>query len=156
MKLKIKAIIYATTVVLAVTICAVYFASLTQPEPIIGDEFPSQSQQTQTYASSTVYSIVFGASQRVLATSTYESATGLLPETSGRSGVTFQAINCATNGNVWVRFNDLAAATSTGYFVGASSTATLGDSIPNIYGSIRAFASGGNCSLIVTEYRTRF
>lgn len=120
------------------------------------DEYPSQSMQARAHASSTVYTLTWGASQRVIATSTRMAATATLPATAGRIGTTYQTINCGTGGAVWLQFNDVAAATSTGYWLAASSTVTLSDAIPNVNGTIRALASTASCGLLVTEYRSEY
>lgn len=118
--------------------------------------FPQQSSIPATYASSTSFSLTWGLNggTRIVATSTRNVATSLIPTTYGRTGLSLQAINCNAGGHVWVNFNDVGAATSTSLLVAASTTVVLGDTVPMVYGSINATASYGNCTLNVIEYRS--
>lgn len=116
--------------------------------------FPQQSAQPVAYASTTAYAIA-QSSTRVIATSTRNEAVGFIPATNGRTGVTFQAVNCvAGGGSVYLSFNDLPAVGNTGFWLAASSSVTFSDSVPNVYGSVRAIAPLANCALLVTEYRS--
>jgi hypothetical protein len=123
--------------------------------PAFAAEFPTQGKSDGAYASTTAYSLAFSVSTRVVATSTRYDATGGIPETSGRTGLTLQTINCPTvNNGVFLQFNDVAAATSTGMHMAASTTRTFGDEVPMVYGSIRAMSMSAGCTLLVTEYRS--
>lgn len=118
-------------------------------------EFPQASHSPRAHASTTAYALTGNATAtRIVATSTREAATATLPATANRLGVTLQTINCVSGGAVWIQFNDVHATTSTGYWLAASSTATFADSVPNVYGSIRASASNAACTLLVTEWRS--
>ena len=122
--------------------------------PAFGDVYLQQSTSPTQYASSTAITLSWGRSISVLATSTRTEATGTLPATAGRTGVSIDAINCQPNSQVFISFNDVPAATSTGKWLAASSSITISGTIPNVYGSIRALASSGNCTLLVNEFRT--
>lgn len=117
-------------------------------------QFPQQSNTVNAYASTTAYTLTWGASTKILGTSTRMAATATLPETFGRTAIALQTINCPANGSVFVQFNDAAAATSTGMFITASSTLVLGDTVPMAYGALRVLSSGVNCTLLVTEFRS--
>jgi len=117
--------------------------------------FPQQSSIAKAHASTTSYALVGNAvATRIVATSTRMDATDTLPATSGRMGITLQTVNCAALGQVWLSFNDVPATTTTGFSLAASSTLTLSDTLPSVYGSIRASASSANCRLNVTEWRS--
>lgn len=150
MKLSIKTLLIAVFVLGALVGGVLY----TNPNLLEGADFPQQSARSESYASTTAYSLTWGTTAtRIVATSTRADATTTLPETYGRTSLTLQPINCSS-GSVYVQFNDVAAATSTGLWINASSTETFGDNVPMITGSIRAMAASGNCTLLVTETRS--
>lgn len=124
-----------------------------------GAEFPQASNSPKQYASNTATTLTWGATAtRVVSTSTRNAAGGGIDvATAGRSGITFQARNCGATagaGGIWLNFNDVAAATNTGYFLGASTTLTFSDDVPIVNGSVTAAATHGTCVLHTTEWRT--
>jgi len=138
--------------------------SVVQNGTPLGSAFPQQSKVAKQYASTTAVTLTFGATaRRVISTSTRQAAVGENPATAQRSAISFQTTNCATAGRVWLQFNDVAAATTTGFLVNSTSTATsvtgvdtltLGQDAPLPWGSITALASDANCTLLITEWRT--
>ena len=120
-----------------------------------GSTFPKASDLPAIHASTTAYALSAGTAKQLLATSTRAEATGTFPATVGRSSFSLQPVNCAT-GDVWLQFNDVAPALSTGYFVQASSTKTAGEDFPMVYGSVRAVSNGANCTVLVTEFRSQY
>lgn len=126
-----------------------------QVQPTLAGTFNQQSANPTPYASTTVTTLAWGRSIAIVSTSTRNEATNTLPATTGRMAVSFQAVNCTVaNADVWLSFNDVAAATTTGFWLKASTTQTFGDNVPNVYGAIKAIAVGGNCSIATTEWRT--
>ena len=119
-----------------------------------GSEFPRQSVSPKAHASSTATALGWGVNTRVVSTSTREEAAGGIPATVGRASITFQTTHCAAGGAVFLQFNDIPAATTTGYLLTASSTVTLGQDIPMYNGSIRALSYNGACTLLTTENRS--
>lgn len=115
--------------------------------------FPRQSDQPTSIASSTTYAVA-QSSIAIVATSTYANSTGTSPVTTGRTAVSVQTVNCGAGAAVYLSFNDVPAAATTGYLLAASSTVTFGDGVPMVYGTIRAFSVFANCSLLVTEFRS--
>lgn len=129
-------------------IVAVVFGSLafyTMTRPTLGASFPDPRTNVQMVASSTAWTLTSGASAtRVVATSTTPGV---------RVALSFQTNNCGV-GIVYLNFNDFAGATSTGYQVTASSTVVFADTLPMVYGSVRAFSSLAGCTLLVNEFRS--
>lgn len=117
-------------------------------------EFPSSLSIRQGRASTTAIALSAGTSKRIIATSTFETANTLIPQTFGRMALTLQPVNCGSVAHVWLQFNDVAATTATGYSLAASSTITFSDDVPMAYGSIQALAEDANCTLLVTEWRS--
>lgn len=113
----------------------------------LGAAFPDPRTSGVTHiASTTTYTLTWGAvGKRLVATST-------APGT--RTALALQTFGCATGGTVWLKFNDKLAATSTGYMITASSTVVFADTLPAVYGSIRALASTATCKVLVTEFRS--
>ena len=148
--------IYLTGILVSIALLAV--ASLIgAAQQAAGADFPQQSAQSRTHASSTAFTLTWGTSRSILATSTRNAASATLPATAGRSGATFQAL-CPGQAEVWLQFNDIAAATTTGINLSATTTRsiTFSDAVPNVYGAVKALASINNCTLLVTEWRTEF
>lgn len=138
------------TILVALAASVYYFL----PFMAYGGEFPRQSDAPVQHASSTAFTLTWGAERRIVATSTLAAATASIPKTSGRSSLSFQTVNCGAGAQVWISFNDIAAATSTGYWLTGSSTLSFGDTFPMVNGSIRALASTASCTLLVNETRT--
>lgn len=129
-----------------IALCLIGAIAISFAQTAFGASYPDPRENPQSIASSSVISLTWGAaSSRILATTTGKG---------GRTATAIQAINCGTNGQVWLAFNDFAAGTSTGYSLTGSSTLVLGQDIPMVTGSIRALASSANCSVLVNEFRT--
>lgn len=137
-------------------ISAALFATFMAVMQVSGAEYPQQSMQSRTYASSTAITLTWGQSVNVVGTSTFTAATTLLPATAGRTGLTVQTVNCQPNSEVWLQFNDVNAATTTGMWLAASTTRTFSQDVPMVYGAIKALASTNNCTLMVTEWRSQY
>lgn len=152
MTINTKAIIWATGMVLAALALSVAFSVRMAGAA----DFPAQSARLNQHASTTTYTLTAGTAQQVLATSTRYAATADRPATAGRTAVTVQAINCGTNGNVWLRFADVTPAANQGVYMTGSTTITFGDSVPVGYGALRAIAATANCALSITEFRTEY
>lgn len=148
MTIKTKAFLGAIAMVSIAVFASVLFTMVNAAE------FPQQAARVRAHASSTTYALSAGTAQRIVATSTREAATATLPITAGRTGVTVQPINCGAGAIVTLGFNDVAPTATTGLFVNASTTLTLGDDVPPVHGSVRAISTTGNCSLLVTEWRS--
>lgn len=151
MNSKIIKISVLTSLVVSAAVAFLWYATST-----FGAEFPQASNSPKQYASNTATTLTWGATAtRVVSTSTRNAAGGGIDvATANRSAVTFQARNCVSTGGIWLNFNDVAAATNTGYFLGASTTLTFADAVPSVYGSVTAAATHANCVLHTTEWRT--
>ena len=138
------------TVIASVVIATIIAVALAQTQLTFGADFPSQYNQSPAIASSTTYTLTGGvvASTRIVATSSTADAIG------GRTGLTVENVFCGTSGHVWLNFGDVASATGTIYHLAASTTVTFGDTLPMVYGSIRASASTANCTVKVIEWRS--
>lgn len=107
--------------------------------------FPDPRQGADVIASSTAYTLTWGApATRLVATSTGPGT---------RVALSLDATNCGTGGIVYLQHNDVPAATSTGKALTATTTMTYGDAVPMVRGSIRAMAAVASCTVLVTEWR---
>lgn len=115
-------------------------------QPVKAAWFPDPRINNPMVASSTAYTLTFGATAtRIVATTTGPGT---------RTALTVQPVNCGTGGVVYLQHNDVVAATSTGIAVFATTTATYADGFPVVSGSIRAMSAVATCTLLVTEFRT--
>lgn len=98
-------------------------------------------------ASSSSFALTTSSSKQLLATS------------SKRVAATVQTINCATGGVLYLNANnDAAAAAGSGIYIAASSTlsfATYPEANPVPTGALQGITGVGNCSVLVTEWRTQ-
>src|SRR3990167_9743190 len=136
---------------------AILGAESNTKDSALSGQWEQESRNPKYHASTTRYTVTFGAEAgtRLVATSTATGATATLPETSGRSALRLEIDGCGANGRLWLGFNDVPVATTTGQYRVSSSTPTnFGNDVPMINGSIRAFADSANCTVIVTEVRT--
>jgi len=115
-------------------------------KPALGAQFPDPRLSLSVTASTTAYSLTWGATAtRIVATSTPDGT---------RVALELQPVNCGTGGVVYLAYGDKVAATSTGSAVFASTTMVYGDQAPIVAGSVRAMSAVASCTLLVTEYRT--
>lgn len=118
-----------------------------QQEQAVG--FASYNTTPSFQAASSTWYTITTASVKILASST----------PTRRQGITIQPINCtaATNG-VFLATNDAAAIQNTGSMAYASTTYALSDyaSLPVVQGAVRAIASQGTCTVLVTEWRSQY
>lgn len=118
--------------------------TILQPEPnISGFNDPREGEEHIASTTSTV--LTWGAPPVRIVSSSSPPGT--------RTALTFKAIDCGTNGNVWINFEDKLAATSTTFLIGATTTQTMNADFPYTRGSITALASSANCRINVTEWR---
>ena len=144
----------ASIIILAVFLAAI-FSLYRKPEPTTAAIFNSQGFTVPTIASSTVFALTGGATGKNIVGTSSASITD--PAQGGRVALTLQTHHCTNTATVYLGFNDVAAATSTFFYLSGSTTVTFGDSVPMVHGSIRAMTSGtvaATCSLIVTEWRS--
>src|SRR3972149_2213190 len=107
--------IATASLAIAATLFLVAYLAGVQLQQARAAEFAEQSMRSTAHASTTAYALTWGAvATRIVATSTFENATSLLPVTVGRTALTLQAVNCVAGGQIWLRFNDVPAATPTG------------------------------------------
>lgn len=99
-------------------------------------------------ASSTTFTLTT-ASQRILATTT----------TPRRLSATVQPVNCSAGGFVYMNAgSDAAAKNASGTVAFASTTFAFQDypNTPVVQGSVQALTSAGTCTVLVTEWVSRY
>ena len=122
------------------------WAVYTLTQQAYGASFPDPRVANPAVASSTAYTLTWGGTAtRLVATSTSPGA---------RLALSVQPVNCGTGGVVYLQHNDVAAATTTGFAVFATTTSTYADVVPVVSGSVRAMSAVANCTVLVTEWRT--
>ena len=154
---KTTIILVASVFLVGILIVATYKDVSRTSDVALRGQWEQESRNPKYHASTTRYTVTFGAEAgtRLVATSTATGATATLPETSGRSALRLEIDGCGANGRLWLGFNDVPVATTTGQYRVSSTTPTnFGNDVPMINGSIRAFADSANCTVVVTEVRT--